>query len=108
MGSASQYKRVKSMLDGTKGKVVLGGECDETQLYIAPTVVENVSPEDSLMSDEIFGPILPIMTVKSLDEAITYVNNGDHPLALYVFAGDSAIRKKSECNSSMLYHFIAY
>lgn len=96
MGSITHFKRVKALLDDTKGEIVLGGGTDEAQRYIAPTVVKDVSLEDSLMGDEIFGPVLPIMTVKDMDEAIAYVNNRDHPLALYVFAGDSALRKKSK------------
>ena len=62
------------MLDGTKGKVILGGETDASQKFIAPTVVTGVSPDDSLMGDEVFGPILSILSVKNIDEAIAFVN----------------------------------
>ena len=74
MATDGHFKRTKSLLDNTKGKVILGGETDETQKFIAPTVVQDVTPEDSLMSDEIFGPVLPILTVKNIDEAIASVN----------------------------------
>lgn len=62
------------MLDNTKGTVVLGGEADAAQRFIAPTVVRDVSFRDSLMSEEIFGPILPIVPVNDMDEAIEFVN----------------------------------
>lgn len=74
MATDVHFKRVKSMLDATKGKVILGGETDEAQKYIAPTVVRDVTPEDSLMVEEIFGPILPVLTVKNIEEAIAFVN----------------------------------
>lgn len=62
------------MLDDTKGQIVIGGECDASQRFIAPTIVRDVSPEDSLMSQEIFGPIIPLIPIKNLDEAIAFVN----------------------------------
>ena len=62
------------MLDDTKGEIVIGGETDASQKFIAPTVVKNVTPEDALMGQEIFGPIIPIIPVKNVDEAIALVN----------------------------------
>lgn len=70
----AHFKRIKGMLDATKGEIVIGGETDESQRFIAPTIVKNVRPDDSLMGQEIFGPILPILTVKNVDEAIAFVN----------------------------------
>lgn len=72
--SDAHFKRVKGLLDNTKGTVVLGGETDAAQRFIAPTIVRDVTPDDSLMSEEIFGPILPIIPVKNLDEGIELVN----------------------------------
>ncbi|KAF8633137.1 hypothetical protein AX17_004638 [Amanita inopinata Kibby_2008] len=88
------FKRVKGLLDGTKGTVVIGGETDEEKRYIAPTIVKDITPEDSLMSEEIFGPVLPIMPVANVDEAIAFVNAHDHPLALYVFSQDKQFKEK--------------
>ena len=68
------FKRVKGLLDATKGKIALGGETDEEQRFIAPTIVRDVTFEDSLMSEEIFGPILPIIPVKDVDQAIELIN----------------------------------
>ncbi|KAL4266815.1 aldehyde dehydrogenase family protein [Pleurotus pulmonarius] len=81
------FSRVNKLLEGTKGTIVFGGEVDETTKYIQPTVVKDVQADDSLMSEEIFGPLLPIVPVKDIDEAITFINSRcDHPLALYLFA----------------------
>ncbi|KAJ3570718.1 hypothetical protein NP233_g4209 [Leucocoprinus birnbaumii] len=88
------FKRVKGLLDDTKGKIVFGGETDEKQKFIAPTVVKDVAFNDSLMSEEIFGPILPVIPVKDVEEAIKFVNDNDHPLALYVFSKNEAYWKE--------------
>ena len=68
------FNRVKSLLDNTKGEVVFGGETDAETKFIAPTVIKNVSADDSLMSEEVFGPLLPIVPVEDVDEAINFVN----------------------------------
>ena len=62
------------VLGGSKGRVVVGGESDALERYIAPTIITGVTADDALMKDEIFGPILPILTVDSVDEAIQFVN----------------------------------
>ncbi|KAK7685554.1 hypothetical protein QCA50_011421 [Cerrena zonata] len=86
--------RIKKMVDETKGKIILGGEIDAEERYIAPTIVRDVPKDDSLMSEEIFGPVLPIISVGSLDEAIETINGGDHPLVLYVFTKDKKVKEK--------------
>ena len=70
----SHFQRIQTLMDDSKGELVIGGESDAAQKYIAPTVYKDVPFEDSLMSQEIFGPIIPIVPVKDLDEAIAYVN----------------------------------
>lgn len=93
--SSDHWKRVVQMLTETKGKVLIGGEHDDdAQHYLAPTVVEVDNENDSLMKEEIFGPILPIMRVKSVDEALQIVNRRDQSLAMYVFCQDRRIREK--------------
>jgi aldehyde dehydrogenase (NAD+) len=72
---------------------VVGGECDASERFVAPTVLRNVAPDSEVMSEEIFGPILPVLTVKDMDAAIEFVNARPKPLALYVFTGD---RKREE------------
>ncbi|KAF8762010.1 Dehydrogenase [Rhizoctonia solani] len=100
--SAGHWDRLKGMLDGTDGKVVLGGgsDADRDSKFIAPTVVKDVGGDDALMKSEIFGPILPIVPVKDVDAAIEYVNakalaSSDHPLALYVFTKNPSHLTKS-------------
>lgn len=88
------FMRVKGLLDNTMGTIVIGGETDEATKFIAPTVVRDVHGGDVLMSEEIFGPVLPIVPVEDVDEAIAFVNARDHPLALYVFSQDPGYKEK--------------
>ncbi|KZT04151.1 NAD-dependent aldehyde dehydrogenase [Laetiporus sulphureus 93-53] len=86
--------RLKGLLDATKGTVVFGGEVDMAEKYIAPTLVKDVKGDDSLMSEELFGPILAVVPVKDLDEAIAFVNARENPLAIYVFTHNANVKKK--------------
>jgi len=80
--------RLQGMLSDHGGTLAIGGEADPEARYVEPTVVVDPDPSSKLMSEEIFGPILPVVTVDSMDEAIEFVNKRDKPLALYIFAGD--------------------
>jgi len=73
------------------GTVVVGGRTEASERYIAPTVLVDVDPSSPVMQEEIFGPLLPVLTVASARQAVDMVNERDHPLALYVFAGDKAV-----------------
>ncbi|KAI6148774.1 Aldehyde/histidinol dehydrogenase [Pisolithus tinctorius] len=90
----THFRRLKGLLDRTAGEIAFGGETNESDKYISPTVVKNVKGDDSLMSEELFGPILPIVPVKNIDEAIAFINDHDNPLALYVFSQDAAFKAK--------------
>ncbi|KAF8556817.1 aldehyde dehydrogenase [Imleria badia] len=90
----SHFNRIKGLLDKTSGTIVFGGQTDESKLFIAPTVIRGVKGDDSLMSEELFGPLLPVVPVKNLDEAIEFINDRDHPLALYVFSQDSTFKNR--------------
>jgi aldehyde dehydrogenase (NAD+) len=72
--------------------VAIGGQSDPAERYVAPTVLENVSLDDPVMKEEIFGPILPIVPVADADEAIGIISARDKPLALYVFTGSKSVR----------------
>jgi len=85
------FSRLKGLLDSSSGEVVVGGESDLDDLYISPTIIINVSKEDSIMKEEIFGPILPIYRVKDTQEAIDFINSREKPLALYVFSSKSSV-----------------
>jgi len=77
------FDRIKKLID--KDKVVIGGDSNREELYIAPTVMDNVQFEDLVMQEEIFGPVLPIIEFDDLNWAIKMVKDRDKPLALYVF-----------------------
>jgi aldehyde dehydrogenase (NAD+) len=87
------HARLTALLDrGGYEDVAVGGDHDVTNRYLAPTVLTGVKPDAAVMEDEIFGPILPVLSYGELDEAIAFVNDRPKPLALYVFAGrDTAI-----------------
>ncbi|WP_369031701.1 aldehyde dehydrogenase family protein [Streptomyces adonidis] len=92
------FDRLGGLLDS--GRVVVGGAKDRTTKYIAPTVLADVDPASPVMSEEIFGPILPIVTVPGLDEAIGFINDRDKPLALYVFTESGATRERIAAETS--------
>ena len=80
------YDRLAGLLDaGGFEAVVTGGVGNRDERYLAPTVLAGVEPTAAVMQDEIFGPILPVIAVGDVDEAIQFVNDRPHPLALYVF-----------------------
>jgi len=84
--SGRQWTRLKKMVNETKGRILIGGEMDESERYIAPTVIQVDSPSDSLLIDESFGPLMPILPVNNLDEAIKIANEvHSTPLGLYPF-----------------------
>lgn len=68
-----------------QGHIVAGGKYDDRDLYIAPTVISGILPENRIMSEEIFGPILPLLDFDDIDNVIDYINNQEKPLALYYF-----------------------
>ncbi|CAN5247593.1 aldehyde dehydrogenase family protein [soil metagenome] len=88
------FDRLATSLAETKGTVAVGGGTDAGQLRIQPTVVVDPDLDESLMRDEIFGPILPVVTVQSVDEAIAFVNSRPKPLAAYLFTKSKAVREK--------------
>lgn len=82
------------------GEVVFGGRFDREQRYIAPTIMKNVSADSPVMQNEIFGPILPILTYKTLDEALKFVQMREKPLAFYVFTEDARTAEKAIAQST--------
>lgn len=77
-----------------KDKIYCGGETDEEHLYISPTILDNISFEDKVMEDEIFGPILPVIEFTNLEEIVKKVKTRPNPLALYVFTKNRKIKEK--------------
>ncbi len=76
------------------GTVRFGGECRRERLQIAPTVLTDVLPSDPVMQEEIFGPLLPVMTFRDISEVISYVTRREKPLALYLFTGSRAVQRR--------------
>jgi aldehyde dehydrogenase (NAD+) len=96
------FDRLERLLDATLAggaRMVLGGRRNRAERYIAPTILTGLDFDAPLMSEEIFGPLLPVLTYRSLDEAIAKINRGAKPLALYVFGSaataDAVIRRTS-------------
>ncbi len=89
-----QFDRLSGYLSGSDGKVTVGGSCDASNLRIQPTVVVDPDPDGPLMKNEIFGPILPVITVQSLDDAIRFVNSRPKPLSAYLFTKSRDIRER--------------
>lgn len=86
------FDRLVRLLDS--GRTVTGGAHDRAAKYIAPTVLADVAPDAPVMGEEIFGPVLPILTVAGLDEAIDFINDRDKPLALYAFTESAEVRER--------------
>jgi len=87
------YQRLDGYLEDAKARgaeLLYGGQTDGSENYIQPTVVADVAPNSKLMTEEIFGPILPITTFKSLDEPISVINSKEKPLALYIYSRSNA------------------
>jgi aldehyde dehydrogenase (NAD+) len=88
----TQFQRLEALLEGQS--VAFGGESDATERYLAPTVLVDVLRDSPVMTQEIFGPVLPIVTVADATDAIDLIRSGDKPLALYVFSDDRATRRR--------------
>ncbi|NXJ98454.1 AL3B1 dehydrogenase, partial [Corythaixoides concolor] len=84
-----QFQRVQPLL--RSGRVVIGGQTDEKERYIAPTVLVDLQPSDPIMQEEIFGPILPIVIVANMDEAIDFINSRERPLVVYAFSSNNKV-----------------
>ena len=91
MINEKHFSRVKGLID--ENKVVYGGQADEAKLKIEPTVMVNVTEEDAVMKEEIFGPLLPVIEVENVEEAYMYVKAYPSPLALYIFTSDKKTKK---------------
>jgi len=85
------FARVKGLFEDAVAKgatVAVGGELEESDLTVHPTLLMDVTPDMAILQEEIFGPVLPVMTYETIDEAIGYIESRDKPLALYVYSND--------------------
>jgi aldehyde dehydrogenase (NAD+) len=86
------FDRLMGLL--SSGKAVVGGQTDASERYIAPTVLVDVSPDSPIMQEEVFGPILPVLEIESVEAVIEWVNSRPRPLGLYVFADDLSVAER--------------
>ena len=87
----SAVERLQGLLKA--GKIHSGGEVDVDDKYIAPTIIDEIKPEDPVMQEEIFGPILPVMTYEQIDQVTDYINEHEKPLAFYYFGKNNDAKK---------------
>ena len=86
------FERLSNLIEGEK--ILVGGKADKKLLKIEPTILDNPKIDSKVMSEEIFGPILPIITYKTIEDAIAYVKEFEKPRALYMFTNDKKIQNK--------------
>ena len=115
--NAGHHGRINRLLDDAKAKggvVLTGGEVDAKSKFIAPTLIEGMSDDSAIMNEEIFGPLLPIITFSEIDEAISYVNARPKPLALYIYSKNDKVTNKvlqetsagDTCVNQTVMHFL--
>ncbi|KAI4885477.1 hypothetical protein NFI96_007017 [Prochilodus magdalenae] len=92
------FKRIMALIEDNT--VAIGGENDESQCYIAPTVLRDVVPQSKVMQEEIFGPVLPIVPVNGVNEAIQFINEREKPLVLYVFSSSNKVIRQMIAETS--------
>lgn len=89
--SLKAFDRLEKLLQ--HGKIRVGGELDRKDKYIAPTIIDDIKPEYPIMQEEIFGPILPILTYEKIDEVVDYINSNEKPLAFYYFGNNQEAKE---------------
>ncbi len=88
MISYDAYDRVSRLIEGED--IIYGGKCIREDKYISPTILDNITPQSAIMGEEIFGPLIPIMTFENIDRVVEYINGEEKPLALYYFGHNNA------------------
>jgi aldehyde dehydrogenase (NAD+) len=92
------HQRLQGLLK--QGTIHTGGTFDENDLYISPTIIDDVQEDFEIMQEEIFGPILPVMTYENINDAIDYINKNEKPLAFYYFGKNAQAKKVLSMTSS--------
>lgn len=98
-----------------EGNIVYGGDVDEKERFISPTIIDGIKPSHAIMQEEIFGPLLPVMSFTDMDQALDYINSNEKPLAFYYF-GKSKNAKEilaqstsgGACINDTLMHFTSH
>jgi aldehyde dehydrogenase (NAD+) len=89
--SGAHYDRIVHAIDTSRGNVIAAGFRDRNRLYIGPTLVESPSLDSRIMTEEIFGPVLPLLRVPGPREAIEFINRREKPLAIYVMTDEGGV-----------------
>jgi len=89
----SNLNRLAALL--SEGKIITGGKINAEDRYLSPTIIDDIKPQDPIMQEEIFGPILPVMTYSKFDEIKEYINSKPKPLALYYFSQNRENKMKA-------------
>ena len=92
MVNQKHFDRICSLI--LPQKVVFGGKSDPQTLRIQPTIMDHVSPDDAVMQQEIFGPLLPVLPYDDIEDALSFIKSREHPLALYLFSSDKALQRR--------------
>merc|ERR1719221_1794951 len=80
------WRRVQELIQSSGGEVVVQlGEMEKASKFMPPTLIRSPSPQSKLMQEEIFGPVLPILRMESIESIVQYINAGEKPLAMYIF-----------------------
>lgn len=85
------FNRLQGLMK--EGKIVFGGETDENQLFIHPTIIDGITWESDIMQEEIFGPLIPILTFEKIEEVVHQLSRAEHPLALYLYTTDKTLEE---------------
>lgn len=96
--NAKHFDRVSKLLGS--GRIAVGGITAADERFIAPTILVDVQPNDPVMQEEIFGPVLPVLTYDRIEEAIAFVNAREKPLALYIFSNDKTMQERILADTS--------
>ena len=97
------FKRITSLIDNSikqGANVVIGNDTNSEDNYISPTILDNITANSAIFKDEIFGPVLPLMEIQSIDEALSIINQEEAPLALYIFSSSRKNTKNIINNTS--------
>jgi aldehyde dehydrogenase (NAD+) len=90
--NSRHFARLRALMH--QGRIVIGGQCDEQGLYIAPTVITDLPSDAPILEEEIFGPILPVIGYADIEEALAAVRKRPKPLALYLFTGNHRLQER--------------
>jgi aldehyde dehydrogenase (NAD+) len=115
--NSGHYQRISRLLSDAQdqgGTLITGGQTDDASRFIAPTLIEGMAADSAIMHEEIFGPLLPVMTFSDIDEVVTYVNSKPKPLALYIYSTDKSSIDKilsetsagDTCVNQTMMHFL--